>query len=162
MTIPQHTFEFEGSEYLRYPEDPWNNPKMVPNEWFAKNIYKYLYSPEYIIQESEPYNINEGPWSSGIYFLIIDDTIIYVGKSVEIMRRLNEHREKSWGFNKYWCFGGMPSLYIEHIEAFYIHFIEPPFNEKYPHLHEVTEPLVRKARLSELEYINDKLRGQNS
>jgi len=154
MAIPLHTFEFEGSDYLRYPEDPWLNPRMIPKEWFKINVYNYLYPKEKIIKEAVPYKANEGPWASGIYFLLFDDHIIYVGMSVEILRRLNEHFEKGWGFNRYWCFGGIPKLYIEHVEAFYINALEPPYNEKYPCLTSITIPLVKDAKNGALKYIH--------
>jgi len=152
MTLPLHTFQFEGSEYLRYPPDPWVSPRQIPEVWFAQNVHEFLYSQECIIKESLPYKVNEGPWAAGIYFLIHNDSIVYVGKSVEIMRRLNQHREKGWVFNQYWCFGGIPELYIEHVEAFYIYALAPPLNEKYPILHKVIEPIVRLARDGLLPY----------
>jgi len=105
-----------------------------------------------VTRESIPYKINEGPWAAGIYFLLKGNTIIYVGRSVEILRRLNEHWEKGWAFERYWCFGGIPELYIEYVEAFYIHAFEPPYNEKYPPLNHATDPLVELARNSMLEY----------
>jgi hypothetical protein len=152
VTIPQHTFEFEGSEYLRYPEPPWKASREIPDSWFAAHIHNYLYSQICIIRDAVPYEPNEGPWASGVYFLLLDNEIIYVGKSVEILRRLNEHHEKRWRFNRYWCFGGLPELYIEHVEAFYIHAFEPSHNEKYPIPHHVIEPLIKAAKNGSLLY----------
>lgn len=146
MSIPLHTFEFEGSEYLRYPEPPWKVSKKIPNTWFAENIHNFLYSPSHITREAIPYETNEGPWASGLYFLLRNDEILYVGKSVEILRRMNQHKEKGWPFNRYWCFGGLPELYIEHVEAFYIHAFEPPLNCKYPIPHPVIAPLIKAAQ----------------
>lgn len=152
MAIPQHTFEFEGSQYLRYPPDPWLTALTIPDDWFAANIYEFLYSWDHVVQEALPYKINEGPWAAGIYFLLNGSTITYVGKSVEILKRLNDHRKKGWEFDRYWCFGGIPELYIEYVEAFYIHVFTPLYNDKYPYLHNVAQPLVELAKNGLLEY----------
>ena len=152
MAIPLHTFEFDDSEYLRYPEPPWKLGAEIPDAWFSKHVYQFLYSPTHIAREAELYALNSGPWKSGLYFLLINDEIVYVGKSVEIMRRLNQHKNKGWSFNKYWCFGGLPELYIEHVEAFYIHAFEPPLNEKYPIPHPVIAPLIKAAQRGVFNY----------
>lgn len=152
MSIPQHTFEFDGSSYLRYPEPPWQQAKEVPDVWFAENIGRFLFSRSHIVREAVPYAVNEGPWKSGLYFLLCDDEVLYVGKSVEIMRRMNQHKAKGWPFNRYWCFGGIPELYIEHVEAFYIYAFEPPLNEKYPIPHPVTVPVIEAAKAGRLVY----------
>lgn len=153
MTIPDNTFIFEGSDYLIYPEDPWLQLKMTPNDWFKRNVYKFLYAAEHIIKEAVPYENDEGPWSSGIYFLLKNDEIMYVGLSQIIRKRLNEHSTKGWEFNRYWCFGGVPKFFIENVEAFYIDVLQPPRNIKYTSISGITLDLVNQAKAGTLEYV---------
>ncbi|MGJ8687272.1 MAG: GIY-YIG nuclease family protein [Spongiibacteraceae bacterium] len=152
--LPLATFEYPDSELLAYPPPPWVKSGEIPHDWFKKNVRNFLYPESMICKEAIPYTVNEGPSASGIYFLLHEGEVIYVGKGMDICNRINQHWDKGWDIQSYWCFGGIPELYIEHVEAFYIYTIEPPLNIKYPILHEFVEPLVNRVKEGTLEYIN--------
>lgn len=152
--LPLDTFNYPESEWQTYPTPPWKQTGEIPHDWFKNNVAKFIYQVSHIIKEAVPYALNERPFASGIYFLFYEKEIIYVGQSGDIRNRMNQHWEKEWDIQYYWCFGGIPKFYIEDVEAYYIHLIEPPLNIKYPILHEFVKPLVKSAKNGTLKYVN--------
>lgn len=48
----------------------------------------------------------------------------------------------------------MPELFVEHIEMFYIYYIEPELNDKYPLVYEnFIEEYISKAKTRELFHV---------
>jgi len=134
--------DIEGHEYLTFIPEPWKISNQTPIEWFRTNFLDFVYDKKYILANSVPYELNDGPNKGGVYFLIDKGIIVYIGQSNAICRRLMQHKSSGLEFTHYWCFGGMPEFYVEAIEAYYIHKFQPTLNEKYPHLHEVVIPHV--------------------
>ena len=70
---------------------------------------------------------------SGVYFLLQDDVIVYVGKSENITLRLMTHiREKSKSFNKYYYIYYDNINEMSFMEAYYIMLLKPLYNKKEP------------------------------
>jgi hypothetical protein len=67
------------------------------------------------------------PWqqSSGVYFLIDKDKIVYVGQSVNIYARIPTHHDKK--FDKYAYIPCKPRL-LNVLESLYIHLLQPKLN----------------------------------
>lgn len=67
------------------------------------------------------------PWKheSGIYFLIKDDRIVYVGQSTSIMRRIGEHIDKD--FDSY-SYISCPQEALDLVESIYIFLYRPLLN----------------------------------
>lgn len=128
--------DIEGHEYLCFIPPPWEGTGQIPIEWFRKHFPRFLYSETHILSQAMPYEINDGPNRGGIYFLVEQTKIIYVGKANSVRARLVQHWTDKKPFTHYWCLGGMPALFVEDIETFYIYYLEPCLNEKYPPIYE--------------------------
>ncbi len=150
MTIPLHTFVYGGSEYMAYPQNP-----PAGTRWLEENAKRFLYAPAHIIREAVPYTFDGIPTrGAGIYFLLADDAIVYVGLANCLHRRIPDHNRIGRTFNRFWCFGGILEMYLADIEAFYIHTLRPPLNKKYPAYFDDIEPFIESALKGTLEYPN--------
>ena len=67
------------------------------------------------------------PWqkSSGVYFLIDGDRVVYVGQSVNIYSRIPQHYNKK--FDKY-AYVPCTIQQLNVLESLYIHLLQPKFN----------------------------------
>jgi len=129
--------EYE-QEYLA--ENPWKLTKQRPIDWLDDNFPRFMRSLDEIFDTSAPYALNSGPNESGIYFLIYEDeiaeTLAYVGLSICIPMRLNQHyKNKPFTHFNYIC--GIPTMFLAAVESYYIHRFQPPLNAKIEHLHEI-------------------------
>ena len=68
------------------------------------------------------------PWKnlSGIYFLISGDEVVYVGQSVNIYSRIQEH-SKLKQFERYAYIHCSVEM-LDKLESLYIHFLQPKLN----------------------------------
>jgi hypothetical protein len=67
------------------------------------------------------------PWQSftGVYFLISNNKIVYVGQSVNVYARLSAHTHKNFdSFTVLPC----PKEHLNVLESLYIHMFDPPLN----------------------------------
>ena len=67
------------------------------------------------------------PWgsASGVYFLLADDEVVYVGQAINVHARIAQHRDKS--FNRY-AFVHCPPQSLNVLESLYIHCLRPRLN----------------------------------
>ena len=67
------------------------------------------------------------PWMSfcGVYFLISDDEVVYVGQSVNVYARIAQHKNKK--FDKFAVLA-CSSQQLNVIESLYIHMLKPILN----------------------------------
>ena len=86
------------------------------------------YDAGHILSNGEPYKRRDGPANHGIYFLINENRIVYVGKALGIWMRLDQHAIQGKLFSHYWCFGGVPYDWLRHVEGFYINRFRPAYN----------------------------------
>jgi hypothetical protein len=86
---------------------------------------KALLTEEDIIKGSAPWAT-----ASGVYFLINDDKIIYVGQSTNVYARITAHHDKA--FNSF-AFIPCDSKVLDGLESLYIHIFRPPLNGDYVH-----------------------------
>ena len=105
-------------------------------------IDHFIYPRETILQRAIPHGqrlLHDGLHDpSGIYFLVDAGEIAYVGLSIHISRRINEHFCEGMRFSHVWMIE-VPRALLSDVEAFYIHAIRPAWNVKYP-------PLCAEAR----------------
>lgn len=68
------------------------------------------------------------PWEnlSGVYFLISEDEVVYVGQSVNVYSRIYEH-SKLKKFEKY-AYIQCPEPMLDKLESLYIHLLQPKLN----------------------------------
>jgi len=84
-----------------------------------------LYTEEKIVESSLPFNNND---QSGVYFLINDMKIVYVGQSVNVYSRIPQHVDKR--FDRYAIVRCERNL-LDLMESLYIHVIRPKLNGNY-------------------------------
>lgn len=103
----------------------------IPIKWLEANARRFHFTDEQIIAaatdqvEEKEYRI------AGIYFLVVDGCIVYVGMSNDIERRIFTHRKNGNRFDAVAWFE-TPLEYIRDVEAYYIRRIKPLWNDKYP------------------------------
>jgi hypothetical protein len=86
---------------------------------------KAMLTEEDIVNGSAPWTL-----STGVYFLIADDKIVYVGQSVNVYARIASHYDKP--FNKF-AFIPCESKCLDGLESLYIHVFRPPLNADHVH-----------------------------
>lgn len=108
----------------------------VPDDWLKANAKSFHFTNEQIIDAAKPqfegdsYSVvrfYEYPAVCGIYFLIANGKIFYVGQSNRIPRRIFQHRDNLVPFDSIAWFEA-PEFFLKTIEAYYIARIKPPFN----------------------------------
>ena len=90
------------------------------SELANKITSKTLVSAEAILSAAKP-------WQSftGVYFLISNNKIVYVGQSVNVYARLGAHAHKNFdSFTVLPC----PKEHLNVLESLYIHIFDPPLN----------------------------------
>jgi hypothetical protein len=85
-----------------------------------------LYREEEIVGSKLAY---EG--SSGVYFLIKDDRVVYVGQSVNVFVRISHHVQHK-DFDSY-AYVNCPRDKLDILESLYIHALSPPLQGKNSH-----------------------------
>lgn len=71
----------------------------------------------------------------GVYFLLQDEDIVYVGQSINVLTRLAEHfRASLKQFNRVFVIE-CKAAELNHLEAMYIDKFRPKFNEVIPYVH---------------------------
>ncbi len=63
--------------------------------------------------------------SCGVYFLILNGRVVYVGQSVHVFSRINSHTSKN--FDSY-AFVPCSEAMLNKLESLYIHVLKPPLN----------------------------------
>ncbi len=111
-------------------EQPWQALNISATEWADVHIHDYLFCHDYIINNSIPAE-SELTREQGVYFLILDNLITYVGQSKDIYLRVEKHFYRKQ-FNKVFTLEIEQDLLIDNIEAYYIHKFEPHYNTSYP------------------------------
>ena len=67
------------------------------------------------------------PWQTlcGVYFLVQDSAVVYVGQSVNVYSRISQHPDKK--FDKY-AFVPCEANLLDRLESLYIHVLRPKLN----------------------------------
>lgn len=129
MALPLHTFEPTGDPFV----DDLNfcllgGEMPLLKDWFTRNAHVLRHEAASVLADSEPYRYKCGPSEPGIYCLIADGRIEYVGKALSISSRLRDHAMRGKRFDRYWGFGGMPYEWLGHVEGFYIRRFKQRWN----------------------------------
>jgi excinuclease UvrABC nuclease subunit len=98
-----------------------------------------------IIQSKQP--IPSEDKKGGIYFLIQDEEIVYVGKSEDYIKRISTHQKESKKvFDSFSVLQISDSLERDVTEAFYIVAFSPKYNSQPPQKHHLTLSLVEMTK----------------
>lgn len=96
--------------------------------WFEENFDSFLRSEGFIIGNSHEYpSPFENHFHKGIYFLIKDEAIVYVGLSNNVEFRLTQH-EGLKDFDYVYSYDIEPFGWARYIEAYYIGTMKPKLN----------------------------------
>lgn len=83
----------------------------------------YLVSKDDILQHAQ-----EWVTFSGVYFLIENDEVVYIGQSVNVYSRIAHHYSSvRIKFTKF-LFISCPPENLDQVESLYIHLLKPPLN----------------------------------
>lgn len=110
---------------------PWRETLDAPYIWMTKNLDRYIFPKEEIISSAMSVDGLEVTQDRGVYFLIQDKQVIYVGLSNNIERRTCQHKDKGVRFTHISWITWIPDLFIDSVESFYIYEFQPPLNNKY-------------------------------
>jgi len=108
----------------------------IPCKRLEANVSRFHFTDQQIVDAAIPQFAGDRSsierWSHypavcGIYFLVSEKKIIYVGMSNRIPRRIFQHRDNMMPFDSLAWFEA-PEFFIKDIESYYIHRIEPPMN----------------------------------
>ena len=113
------------------PEDREpDGPRLSSIEKAVQAFPSYLFTPDEILGKAMPYPL-DGKASSGVYFLIMDNRIVYAGRSQDINWRLSQHRvNKVFTHVSYIQIARKTD--IRCVEAYYINKFKPELNIDYP------------------------------
>lgn len=134
----------EVASYTRPEEGPWGE-RYNSAAWIEENIHKFLFPIEDIESGTTAYaGPGDGPSAGGVYFLMMDGLVGYVGMADNISKRLAQHFiNPDKPFTHYWCITGIPGLAIPEVEQMYIEWLRPPMNGKYVGCCEAAEALIK-------------------
>jgi len=138
------------SECSYFPDEPWERPTHV-EAWVRSMVESFQFWPEEVVRRFRKYDPTEShPRVSGIYFLGLEEDIGYVGKATCVDDRLLAHHRAGKDFTHYWAIINVPVIAIDHIEAFYIRWLNPPLNRKPGH--DLPEFLRERADKLKIEH----------
>ena len=114
-------------------------------EWIKENGRRFLFDVDHIVSSAIDYRQIRDHQHPGIYFLLLDGNIVYVGKSTNIYWRVWQHFSEKM-FSDVFCFEA-PEAALDFIESYYINTMRPLLNSKFPRMlidlsacQEATEP----------------------
>lgn len=84
-----------------------------------------LLSEQEILEECENFDMDG---ACGVYFLIKNGRVSYVGQSVNVYARLAVYK-KDVDFDKF-CYIHCPKQQLNLLESIYIHLLRPPMNKE--------------------------------
>jgi hypothetical protein len=108
----------------------------APEQWLEANASRFQFTDQQILDAAIPQFLGnrcsierwcQYPQVCGIYFLVANKEIIYVGQSNCIPRRIFQHRDNLVGFDSLAWFE-VPELFLNSIETYYITRIRPLLN----------------------------------
>lgn len=92
---------------------------------YLSAIAKTDYTHDEIVANAIPMKIG-----CGIYFLIKDDSVVYVGQSVDVLARISKHRRELTDFDSFNVMACEPET-LDEMEQAYIFALMPKYNSVY-------------------------------
>lgn len=71
-----------------------------------------------------------------VYFLVCDGMVVYVGQSMSLIARLQQHRPNKLFDHVFYL--PVPSSQLNDMERKFIHLLKPPLNKAFPIIEEIT------------------------
>lgn len=98
-------------------------------QWINANMQRFVFGLEEIKGRAAEYHAFDGPDSVGVYFLLYECEVVYVGKAHTLSQRLLNHyeqRKKIW--THFWCIRDIHPDVVDKVEYLYIKWLNPVFN----------------------------------
>lgn len=116
----------------------------------ALNLHKHI-TGYALLDKNKIFKLSmDLPIITGVYFLILKGTIVYVGQSVNIFQRVGVHASaQKIKFDKYYYLE-CKAEYLNILESIYIHKIKPPQNGYY--FNGLKQAPLSEAELSNLSF----------
>lgn len=73
---------------------------------------------------------NQFPLISGVYFLVYEGVIVYVGKSTDVVARISTHVKEDIKLFQNAFFINVPEKDLSRVESAFIHVLKPYYNER--------------------------------
>jgi hypothetical protein len=96
--------------------------------WCDRHDGLLAFSPAQIIASAVVDTSGPDWHDSGVYFLVWDDQLAYVGRSRHIVKRLHEHRAEGRPFQKVAAITGLSDAGMQEVEDAYCRVFSPPWN----------------------------------
>jgi hypothetical protein len=97
-------------------------------EWLADFHDALCYPGDRLLSEAWPVS-QDPPHARGIYFLIWQGKVCYVGQAGSVFMRLEQHRAERRPFTHYNGIVGLPAWALSTVEYAYVDAWDPPWNE---------------------------------
>ena len=112
---------------LRWARETGKRITQPPLEVLRRSLYKYIFTAQHIIEEAQDYPSGDFDFC-GLYFLVLNNDLRYIGISNHVARRLWQHsKDESKDFNRVFAFEA-PEQFLARIEELYIWWLDPPDN----------------------------------
>lgn len=116
-------------------DKPWEKLALSPSEWLQNNSAKLTLNNDQVIAAKTGLEFGGLRNYAGVYILFNGDDVMYVGQSMNCFNRVGQHkRNKLFRFDGWVVITGLPSLFLEDIEAYYINLLHPVANGSYPNV----------------------------
>ena len=83
---------------------------------------KYILREDEIVAGALPYQP-----LCGVYFLVHESRVVYVGQSINVLLRVQDHKKSGKTFDSY-AFIRCPQEYLDVVESLYMHLLRPELN----------------------------------
>lgn len=97
-------------------------------DWCKRHEGQFAYSPRQIIEAAVADTSGPEWWDSGVYFLVWDDQLVYVGRSRYVQKRVHEHRQEGRPFQRVAAILGLSDAGMQEVEDAYYSVFRPPWN----------------------------------
>jgi len=133
-----------NNKYTGFSSPPWRRAGKSQIKWIEDNLARFIFPPEWVVNNAVRYQPDIGDrQGGGVYFLIDQGVISYVGIAYSIRDRITWHHEASPKvFDSVWWFGGMAKQCAEAVETFYIYTLQPRDNRKLPRYEDYLQPYM--------------------
>ena len=142
LGLPYRWRKNHGAYYYRVPEGDEHRWAGRKDYWLGKTFDQALQEYERVVTNNKSLEkelgefpdeieiaakkVDIGEDRTGVYFLLRENRVVYVGQTRNVLSRLASHKDKNWDGL---FFLPAPLLYLTLIEAYYIHLLDPEYNE---------------------------------
>lgn len=123
LDLMDREFDILEKEMIKKLSDI-NPEKMIPKSLFFEDVQKEVLKKSQAVKKID---------NCGVYFLVYNEEIVYVGQSVNVAARITQHlserlQENGKRFHKA-CYMPVKRQYLNEVESYFIKYLEPIYNK---------------------------------